>query len=259
MIILIGNCQILIELSFNKFYYEIVYMYLFIITVIVFITFTTILLFNIVNRSESFSNDKTFSNTQTWGDDENKILSNLTPLGKDLIKTIPDVPFPTNSSFQTKREISDIKKKMKSLTYKKQKDIIHELYLYNIINRFGTTYMENRKITNLLIKEINPIIMNMKQKYNRVRPFHLDNNIKPTIEPPEHPSYPSGHAIQSYFINYLLSEKYPHKKDIFNKIAHNISINREYAGVHYQSDTSYGKLVAKKLSEYFSKNNNPLL
>lgn len=94
--------------------------------------------------------------------------------------------------------------------------------------------------------EINSIIMSVKEKYNRVRPYYLDDTIKPTIEQPKHPSYPSGHSTQSYFIAYILSEKYPDKREKFLKVAHQMSVNREYAGVHYESDTKFGKLVAKK-------------
>ena len=43
------------------------------------------------------------------------------------------------------------------------------------------------------------------------------------------------------------------------KTAYSIAKNREYAGVHYSSDTIYGTIIAQKLSELFSNENNPLL
>ena len=49
-------------------------------------------------------------------------------------------------------------------------------------------------------------IMKLKEKYNRVRPYRLDDTIKPTIDPPGHPAYPSGHATQMYFLSTLLSK-----------------------------------------------------
>ena len=88
---------------------------------------------------------------------------------------------------------------------------------------------------------------------------HLDNSIIPTIDPPQHPSYPSGHSIQSYFIAYILSEKYPDKRQYFINVATKIAVNREYAGVHYESDTKFGKLVAQKIFKYFSNSRYPVV
>ena len=74
-----------------------------------------------------------------------------------------------------------------------------------------------------------------------------------------HPAYPSGHSTQAFFIAYILGEKYPAKKQMYSHIANTISVNREYAGVHYKSDTSYGKIVAQNIYKHFSNKNNPLL
>ena len=86
-------------------------------------------------------------------------------------------------------------------------------------------------------------------KYNRVRPPYFDNRVIPWISVPLHPSYPSGHAVQSYTIAYLLSEKYPYKKMIYFESAKRISRNREVMGLHYPSDTEYGKKIARIIFE----------
>lgn len=230
------------------------YIMLFILLII-----TIIIFFTIKPIYESFSNKKTFSNTQKWGSEEYDFLQKLTPLGKKIIDSIPYTPFPPNNSTETKLEIQNIKDKMKKLKEKQQDNIENELYLTNMIDNFNANMEDKHIIYNMMKNEVNSIIMKVKEKYNRVRPYYLDNTIKPTIEPPKHPSYPSGHSTQSYFIAYILSEKYPDKREQFLKIAHQMSVNREYAGVHYDSDTKFGKLVAKKIFEYFSNNNNPLL
>lgn len=229
------------------------------ILLIITITITIIIFFTIKPIYESFSDKKTFSNTQKWGSKEYDFLQKLTPLGKQIIDSIPHTPFPHNNTTETKIEIQNIKNKMENRTEKQQKNIENELYLTNMIDNFNASMEDKYIIYNIMKYEINSIIMKVKEKYNRVRPYHLDDTIKPTIEPPKHPSYPSGHSTQSYFIAYILSEKYPDKREQFLKIAHQMSVNREYAGVHYESDTKFGKLVAKKIFEYFSNNNNPLL
>ena len=128
-----------------------------------------------------------------------------------------------------------------------------------MLDKFSIDKKEYNILIKFISKSVDPIILNLKKKYNRVRPYRLDTSIIPSIKPPKHPSYPSGHSIQSFIIAYLLSEKYPEKKNFFMKTAYSIAKNREYAGVHYSSDTIYGTIIAQKLSELFSNENNPLL
>lgn len=227
----------------------------FIVLLIIFIIFLFISFYNY----EPFSNNKTFSNTENWGERELQMLNKITPKGIKLANEIPIKNFPTNLSIEAKVEIDNIKNKMNKLTDKIIQDINTELWLENMIDRFNVNNDEAVKIKNIFINEIDPIIMYLKKKYNRVRPYKLDNSIIPVIDPPKHPSYPSGHSTQSYFIANILSEKYPSKRDLYFKIAEKIAVNREYAGVHYESDTKFGEFIASKLFQYYSKEKNPIL
>ena len=101
--------------------------------------------------------------------------------------------------------------------------------------------------------------MTIKKTFNRVRPYKLDETIIPLIDKQPSPSYPSGHAIQSYFIAFLLGEKEPLNKTHYIDSAHDISINRMISGVNYRSDIEYGKMIANKIYAFFSESNNPLL
>ena len=204
-------------------------------------------------------NNKTFSNTDHWGKNELTVLNNITTHGKNLLKQMPLIPFPPNTSNITKNEINNIKILNKKRTLSIQKEIENELSLYGMLDKFSIDKKEYNILIKFISKSIDPIILNLKKKYNRVRPYRLDTSIIPSIKPPKHPSYPSGHSTQSFIIAYLLSEKYPERKNHFMKTAYSIAKNREYAGVHYSSDTIYGIIIAKKLSEFFSKENNPLL
>ena len=204
-------------------------------------------------------NNKTFSNTDHWGKNELTVLNNITPHGHTILKQMPLIPFPSNTSNITKNEINNIKILNKKRTLSIQKEIENELSLYGMLDKFFIDKKEYNILIKFISKSVDPIILNLKKKYNRVRPYRLDTSIIPSIKPPKHPSYPSGHSIQSFIIAYLLSEKYPEKKDHFIKTAYSIAKNREYAGVHYSSDTIYGIIIAQKLSELFSKENNPLL
>ena len=225
---------------------------------IFFFTLSILLFYIFYTNIECFSDERTFSNTDTWGQEEKNILNRITPLGKQLVTYIPNAPFPKNLSTEAKIEIDNIKKKQFRLTEDRLQDIENEIMLRGMFQKFDLTPQESNQITHIFHSEIDPIIMFLKNKYNRVRPYKLDETVVPSIDPPEHPSYPSGHATQVYFIANILSEKYPSKHAQYMHIANTIAVNREYAGVHYESDTKFGKVVADSLSQHFSRDKNPL-
>ena len=99
-------------------------------------------------------------------------------------------------------------------------------------------------------KYADPIIMNLKVKYDRIRPSKFDKRVKEIIDLPDHPSYPSGHACQSYTIAYLLSLKYPDKEKFYLNYAKEVSENREIMGLHYPSDSEYGRKIAEEIVKF---------
>ena len=96
-------------------------------------------------------------------------------------------------------------------------------------------------------------ILKLKIKFNRVRPSFLSSKLKPAIQNPLHPAYPSGHAGESMIAALVLGEFFPEHRERLIKYAKSIGHNREKAGVHYHSDTLAGQKVAqiyfKKLKE----------
>lgn len=205
------------------------------------------------------SNDKkielfsTFSKTQVLGNEYKQIYKN--GLNKDLNKIfskLPRVDFPSATS--SKDEIKIL------LDYQKNKDLelhkkqaLKEIDIGNDFNDLKVDYGDIFKIKQFFNNIAEPLIFKLKVDYDRIRPTFFDKRVKAIIEVPNHPSYPSGHAFQSYAVAYLLMEKYPEKKDIYLKYAERVSKNREIMGLHYPSDSEYGKLLASeiiKLSKY---------
>jgi hypothetical protein len=196
---------------------------------------------------ETFNNIITFSNTQTLGINEKNIFNKKLDKESEIIfKNAPRIDFPNHEI--TSREIEDIKELQKKMPYKKHLDeAVHEMDYTNVIKRFGATDKEIERIKFFLTNIADPIIMRLKVEYDRVRPSYLDRDLDTWIDVPLHPSYPSGHSTQSYCIAYLLSNKYPEKRREHENIALKIAKNREIVGVHYASDTKYGKILAKHI------------
>lgn len=89
-----------------------------------------------------------------------------------------------------------------------------------------------------------PVILSLKERFDRVRPSLLDPTLTTAIPIPGHPAYPSGHASEAHMVAYLLAELDPENTDAYLADAARIAKNREIAGVHYPSDTEAGKQLA---------------
>ena len=155
-------------------------------------------------------------------------------------------------------ECSDIEKNylytMIKQYFTKHKIIKYEQSLTNqgLVKYFNLNVKTNKELINYLYNYVSIIYLYLKNYHNRVRPEFCFKNLrsshsKKNIFLPNHASYPSGHATDSYFIHYFTNKNYA--------LADSISKNREIAGVHYPSDTKYGKFIAYVLV-YIIKNKN---
>jgi acid phosphatase (class A) len=109
------------------------------------------------------------------------------------------------------------------------------------------------------------IVMCLKGDFASPRPSQLCPAITPMIDPPVTPSFPAGHAVQSYLISYLLAYTLPNLPQhvlpnppvpptmtslgsvgtgLLFDLAARISQNRIVAGVHYPTDIVAGLAVA---------------
>lgn len=91
--------------------------------------------------------------------------------------------------------------------------------------------------------------MYFKNKYQRPRPSQVAPDLRAFIDVPPHASYPSGHATQAFLVAQALTTVCgnPETGEHLYHIARDVAVNREYAGVHYSSDSEAGRILAKQL------------
>lgn len=94
---------------------------------------------------------------------------------------------------------------------------------------------------------LGPVVFYYKARFNRARPSQLSPSLAPIIIVPGHPSYPNGHAFQSWLVALVLSEIRPDAQRELLQMANRIGTNREIAGVHYPSDTKAGQNLAQQV------------
>ena len=185
---------------------------------------------------------------------ENQIFEVINNELKKITKT--EQIFPKTNSKENKKELDSIKKKQKKkrLTRTKLDEINkQEVNLISLILLFTKNQKVIEKIVKKIKNSIDPIIMNLKYKFNRIRPYKIDeelNNkkIKMNKKDAGSPSFPSRIAVKSYYIAYNLSRIFPKNKNKYMEIAKNISDNREFIGFNFKSDILYGKRIGRILA-----------
>ena len=103
--------------------------------------------------------------------------------------------------------------------------------------------------TDALLKRVTAdataVIGQAKARWDRKRPWVLDERIQPCIAKPTDASYPSARAVRSRVWAIVLGELFPAKKDQLLAAADQVAQNRIDAGVHYPSDIQAGKVTGR--------------
>ena len=153
------------------------------------------------------------------------------------IKLYPTIPiYPNNRD-----EINIVKKLMKERT-KKDVDFFHKTNITTV--KAFLPFVDESEIELIKI-ETKPYYKLLAYKYliNRIRPWQLDKEIIPIDKytTAMTPSYPAGHAYCAYFLAKYLTKLYPHKKELFYRIALDCDLCRVKAGLHYPSDGQFAR------------------
>lgn len=130
----------------------------------------------------------------------------------------------------------------------------------DIIDSFGKTlkkmnipandnYLEYLAETS---KELGALVMQLKNEYQRARPYQIAYYSNLPLHPFETisgntPAYPSGHACQGLFLCSLIANHYPEKTKELKMLANKIAESRIILGIHFPSDNAYGLYIAKEL------------
>jgi hypothetical protein len=178
-----------------------------------------------------------------------------------LKESFLDFPYPQID--ETKLEIENLisvqENAIKSKSWDKQYSFMQTADK-NLDKLFISFYLKNelvldKEFLTKLKLDISGLIMQLKEFYQRARPYQVayytEQNLVPfNSSSANTPSYPSGHSTQAYFIGLVESFKYPHKAKEIKKFCNMIAKSREVMGVHYESDTDFGKTIAIALSKH---------
>ncbi len=204
-----------------------------------------------------------FSNTQVWDPKKIEFIYHIaTTTREELLAHILLPPPPENESTTTRAELAQMHVWADARTPESIAAIKHEDQ-FNSEMVFGPLYFSDffhataspatDRLIQFIYAEYDPIIMDLKKQYDRVRPSYLDPSLTTVIPVPGHPAYPSGHASQIFMLAHILSELLPEARESFFEDAYEVAHNREIAGLHYPSDTEAGRVLAEQFFEIFRK------
>jgi len=88
-------------------------------------------------------------------------------------------------------------------------------------------------------------IIDLKLRYARPRPHHVDSRIQAEDKTIPHGSFPSGHSFASHINAGVLARLAPQKRSELFTSAHELAWSRELLGVHYPSDSEAGRVLAE--------------
>jgi len=151
---------------------------------------------------------------------------------------------PANGSETTIKELKYLEELTQNLGTREKTLVLmvdkEPLELYNdLFQGMGATMPVDKfkQVWNIL----DPIIMNVKNKHNRARPYQLGPllgyDIKVThTKTHDSPAYPSGHTSYAALAAYMFADMYPQYSSHFFSRIQTAGLARMLQGVHYPSD-----------------------
>lgn len=202
----------------------------------------------------------------TYGNPPDRYLPYLKKAGyASLFPELLINKFPANSSEAAQDELRELIAYQNSEEQKNEKMlgryIIYDKELINIFKRYAREKMapiekEGENIEELIdncIADIMPILMQLKYKFQRPRPYQLAQYYKARLFPFKSskaatPSYPSGHTFQAAVLTELLGNKFPEHYNYLTEMTSDIATSRLFLGLHYPSDNDFAYKCAKAVA-----------
>lgn len=168
------------------------------------------------------------------------------------LEDIPDLKQPQEGSELHKKELDDVKFYVSNPSFAPNFLKLSDEKPETIFKKFAK---ENNLLVDLkkiskLCKQLDGIILNLKFKYDRLRPkrsminngdeFHVNK-----IRDSKSPSYPSGHTAIAYFIADIIAKDNPKSRSDLTTLADMIAQSRIDNGLHYPSDLSFGRYIGE--------------
>ena len=108
-------------------------------------------------------------------------------------------------------------------------------------------------IFDTIYAQAKPITMEIKNHFQRTRPYDLDSRVQPVVARLHDTSYPSGHSTGAAEWGLILAAAFPDKKAALDAQVHEAMWSRVLGGAHFPTDTQAGKRLGELIAREILK------
>ena len=170
----------------------------------------------------------------------------------DMVALLPPPPAPDSATVN--RELQQLHKLQNSSESKQANALADSrevnVFVYRSVlgDKFTATALPLTAALSTQIRgDSNYWTSQLKNVYQRPRPYRNDSTLSPSCGTDDAYSYPSGHSMAGYLLAMMLAEIVPeHRAAIFRR-ADEYARNRWICGAHYPSDTIMAHQIAATL------------
>lgn len=98
-----------------------------------------------------------------------------------------------------------------------------------------------------------------KYTYWYIRPHQLDAELRPVVNVPGHPSYPSAHSCLSSAASGVLAQQFPADAPAMHELARRASESRIADGLHFRFDVDAGNAIGQVVAELVAAKLTPAM
>lgn len=191
-------------------------------------------------------------NDIAWGNPsiQQKILMEKQEDVDDLYAQFSNSTMPSNDSEATKAELNEIVRLLKEVDSEKNINAFRRYLNYDkgLVQYLHTMLLsqgfDDLELLNSIVRDINPLLMKLKFKFNRPRPYQLAYPLKLSLFPLKSctatsPAYPSGHTTQAFVMMGVVGNKNPGMYAMCKQIVDDVAQSRVAIGVHFSSDNDF--------------------
>ena len=180
---------------------------------------------------------------------------------REVLIALPVPPPPANNSTETRAELEELLKLQQERTRAQLRMITKHLEygavctaVFAATHRKLTGATRTKRLLEHVQMDASLAIFHAKKRFNRPRPHQLEPRLRPAIPGPDHPAYPSNHALQGYMVARTLSLLFPEKSEDLMTVGEQIGREREIAGLHYPSDSKASRILGDELFARLQQN-----
>lgn len=201
-------------------------------------------------------------NEVTYGNptyQQKEVLDKKSIVG-DLFTELSKEECPANGSEATKQELNQIKSALENLEKSNPQDLRRYMNMDKSLIQYIEQLLRAEQIDETetirgIVGDIQPLILKLKYKFQRPRPYQLANYRKLKLFPLQSisalsPAFPSGHSIQAMVIMTVIGRKHPNLTQFSKRFYEDVMDSRVAIGVHYPSDNDFSVKVANAILEH---------